>query len=150
VQVKLYEAGIKKRPPGLLLEDILHSTGGAYETTTHLPPTFRKHIREVAELTSDKQLLKIADLSEVPVSLKHLRHLDPQTRIVMGCRLDVSSEESKRLSRKLKVVPDRKATIFVDHTIPGATTGATAANDLRSPRTDMNGQAVDHPGDGLD
>jgi hypothetical protein len=33
----------------------------------------REDIREVAELTSDEQLLRIAELPEVPVSLEHLR-----------------------------------------------------------------------------
>ena len=113
-QVKLYEAGIRKMPPGLVLRDILGETGGAYETTTYLPPKFREHIREVAELTSDEQLLRIADLSKAPVSLEHLRHLDPQTRIVMGCRLDVTPEESERLGRpRLELPPDPKATILV-------------------------------------
>jgi hypothetical protein len=37
----------------------------------------RDDLREVAELTSDEDLRRIADLSEVPVPLGHLRHLDP-------------------------------------------------------------------------
>jgi hypothetical protein len=147
--MKLYEARIQQRPPGIVLQDILRETGGAYETTTELSEKFREDIREVAELTSDEQLLRIADLSEVPVSLEHLRQLDPQTRIVMGCRLDVTLEESKRLGRRLKLPPDPKTTVLVeDYASPGAAAGAIPANHLWSSRTDMNGRGTAHPGDG--
>ena len=62
--------------PGVVLGDVLQRTGGAYETTTHLTPKFREDIREIAKLTSDDQLRRIAELPEVPVSLKHLHHVD--------------------------------------------------------------------------
>ena len=58
--------------PGVVLGDVLQQTGGAYETTTRLTPKFREDIRETAVLTSDDQLLRIAGLPEVPVSLEHL------------------------------------------------------------------------------
>ena len=60
---------------------------------------FRFWIRAVARLTSDDELLRIADLPEVPVSLENCRQLDPQTRIVMICRLDVSPAETPRWRR---------------------------------------------------
>ena len=47
---------------------------------------FRDCIRAVAKLTSDDELLRIAELPEVPVSLEKCRQLDPQTRVVMACR----------------------------------------------------------------
>ena len=53
---------------------------GAYETTTPLTAKFRGYIREVAELTADDELLRIAELPEVPVSLENCRQLDPQER----------------------------------------------------------------------
>jgi hypothetical protein len=87
------------RPPGVVLADVLRQTGGAYEVTTPLTETFRGYIREVAELTSDDELLPIAELSEAPVSLEGCRQLDPQTRIVMFCRLDVSPAETPRWRR---------------------------------------------------
>ena len=109
----------------MFLQDILRETEGAYETTTELSEKFREDIREVAELISDEPLPRIADLSEVPVSLEHLRQLDPQTRIVMGRRLDVTLEESKRLGRRLELPPDPKTTVLVeDHASPGAAAGA--------------------------
>jgi hypothetical protein len=85
--------------PGVVLGDVLQRTGGAYETTTRLTPKFREDISEIAELISDDELLRIAELPEVPVSLEHLRHVDPQTRIVVGYRLDVTPAESPRLRR---------------------------------------------------
>jgi hypothetical protein len=91
--MKMYRAGIEKRHPGVVLADLLRQTGGAYETTTPLTEKFRGYIREVAELTADDELLRIAELPEVPVSLENCRQLDPQTRVVMFCRLDVSPAE---------------------------------------------------------
>ena len=70
------EIGAMRAEPGIVLGDVLQRTGGAYETTTRLTPKFREDIREIAELTSDDELLRIAELPEVPVSLEHLRHVD--------------------------------------------------------------------------
>jgi hypothetical protein len=84
---------------GVVLADVLRQTGGAYQTTTPLTETFRGYLREVAELTSDDELLRIAELREVPVSLENCRELDPQTRVVMLCRLDVSPAETPRWRR---------------------------------------------------
>jgi hypothetical protein len=78
--------------PGVVLADVLQRTGGVYETTTRLTPEFR----EIAELTSDDEFLRIAELPEVPVSLEHLRDVDPQTCILVGYRLDVTPAESPR------------------------------------------------------
>jgi hypothetical protein len=94
--MRLSAATRGRRPPGVVLADVLRRTGGVYETVTPLSAKFRDDIRAVAELTSDDRLLAIADLPEVPVSLEHLRELDPQTRIVMLCRLDVSPGEAPR------------------------------------------------------
>ena len=57
---------------------------------------FRVCIRAVAGLTSDDELLRIADLPDVPVSLENCRQLDPQTHFVKVCRLDVSPAETPR------------------------------------------------------
>lgn len=76
--MRIHEAGLRACPgqPGLLLADVLRRTGGVYRTTTPLAPHFHDNIREIAELTSDAELLAIAELTEVPVSLEHLRGLD--------------------------------------------------------------------------
>jgi hypothetical protein len=87
------------RPVGIVLADLLRQTGGVYKTSTPLTETFRGYIREVAELTSDKELLGIAELREVPVSLENCRELDPQTRVVVISRLDVSRAETPRWRR---------------------------------------------------
>jgi hypothetical protein len=85
--------------PGVVLADVLGRTGGVYETTTPLTEKFRDDIRAVAELTSDRELRRIAGLPEVAVSLENCRQLDPQTRIAMICRLDVSPAETPRWRR---------------------------------------------------
>jgi hypothetical protein len=87
------------RPPGVVLADVLRQTGGAYETAIPLTETFRGYIREVAELTSDDDLRRIAELPEVTVSLENCRQLDPQSRVVMFSRLDVSPAETPRWRR---------------------------------------------------
>ena len=103
--------------PGVVLGDVLQRTGGVYETTTRLTPKFREDIREIAELTSDDELLRIAELPEVPVSLEHLRHVDPQTRILVGYRLDVTPAESPRLRRRLALPPDPRITLHFDEVV---------------------------------
>jgi hypothetical protein len=100
--------------PGVVLGDILQQTCGLYETTTRMMPKFRDDIREIAEVTSDGQLLRIAELTEMPVSLEHLRHADPQTRILIGYRLDVTPAESPRLCRRLALPPDPMITLHFD------------------------------------
>jgi hypothetical protein len=87
------------RPLGAVLADLLRQTGGAYVTTAPLTEKFRGYLREVAELTSDEELLRIAELPEVPVSLENCRQLDPQTRVVIISRLDVSPAETPRWRR---------------------------------------------------
>ena len=119
VQVKAYEAGLTCGPPGLILADILQRTGGVYETTLHLDPRMRDDLREVAELTSDEDLSRVADLSKVPVPLGHLPHLDPQTRIVVGARLDYTDQERQWLSRRPHRADTGIAILLGDHVIPG-------------------------------
>ena len=103
--------------PGVVLGDVLQRTGGAYETTTRLPPKLWEDLCEIAELTSDDELLRVSELPEVPVSLEHLRHVDPQTRILVGCRLDVSPAESPRLRRRLALPPDPRMTLHLDEIV---------------------------------
>jgi hypothetical protein len=114
--------------PGVVLGDVLQRAGGAYETTTQLTPKMREDIREIAELASDDQLLAVSELPEVPVSLEHLRQVDPRTRIVVGCRLDVTPAESPRLCRRLALSPDPRITLHLDEVvfpgIPGRFWGA--------------------------
>jgi hypothetical protein len=90
----------KVLPLGFVLADVLRQAGGAYQTTTTpMSGKFRDCIRVVAQLTSDDELLRIAELPEVPVSLENCRQLDPQTRFVTVCRLDVSPAETPRWRR---------------------------------------------------
>jgi hypothetical protein len=118
--VRLYEAGVwggcGGRQPGLVLAEVLQRTGGVYEMTTPLVPQLRADIREVAELTSDAELLVIAELSEVPVSLEHLRGIDPQTRILVRSELSYEGDEGLLVSRGRERRPGL-ATIMPDGTV---------------------------------
>jgi hypothetical protein len=113
-QMKAYVAGIKSNPPGLLLRDVLQDTRGVYTTTTFLPESFRASIRRVAELSSDQELLRISDSSELPVSLEHLRGVDPAALIVIGCRLQYTADERRQLG-VTEVRPDPRNTIEIDN-----------------------------------
>lgn len=113
--MRVYEAGLRTclRRPGVMLADVLRRTGGVYQTTAPLSPRLRDAIREVAELTSDSDLLAIADLDEVPVSLDHLRGLDPRTRIVIRTELCYEADEGAQVSRARKHRP-AVATVMPD------------------------------------
>jgi hypothetical protein len=118
IAARAFEAGITNCPPRLTLGDVLQRTGGAYETTLPLSARFRDRIREVAELSGDGHLLRIAELEEVRISLEKFRDLDPQTPVIIGCRLDPTPEESARLPRD-DHPPDPKNTLFSDdYTMP--------------------------------
>ena len=109
--------------PGVVLGDVLRRAGGVYETTTRLTPKFREDIREIAELTSDDQLFRVSELPEVPVSLEHLRDVDPQIRILVGYRLDVTPAESARLRRRLTLPPDPRIALHFDEVVFPGTSG---------------------------
>ena len=79
--------------------------------------------RTYAELTSDDDLLRIAELPEVPVSLEHLRHVEPQTRIMVGYRLDVSPADSPRLRRRVALPADPRITLHFDEVVFPGTSG---------------------------
>jgi len=115
-------------PPGVVLGDVLQRTGGTYETTTRLTPKFREDLREIAGLTLDGKLRRMVELPEMPVSLEHLRGLDPLIRILVGYRLDVTPAESPRLRRRLALPPDPRITLQLDEVpipdIPGGFWGA--------------------------
>jgi hypothetical protein len=100
--------------PGVVLGDVLQRAVGACETTTRLTPRFRAVIREIAEVTADGRLRRLAELAEVPVSLEHLRDADPRTRVLIGYRLDVTAAESPRLCGRLALPPDPAITLHFD------------------------------------
>jgi hypothetical protein len=132
--VRLYEAGVWTgcggRPPGLVLAEVLQRTGGVYETTVWLTPELRADIREAGELTADAELLAIAELPEVPVSLEHLRDLDPQTRILVRAELRYEGGEGLRAGRSRERRPGL-ATILAD--------GTVVSGDVRPERASPDG-----------
>jgi hypothetical protein len=120
VVVKAYEAGLTCGPPGLVLADVLQRSGGVWETTVPVSAPMREDLQELAELTPYEQLRKMAELSEVRVPLRHLRHLDPQTRIVLGFRLDYTDAERQWLSSKPGRADRGIACLLGDYVIPGS------------------------------
>ena len=135
--MRIYEAGLRAcpGPPGLVLAEVLRRSAGVYETTTPLPPHFRDQIREVAELTSDVELLAIAELTEVRVSLEHLRGLDPQTRIIIRSELIYEADEGARVSQTTDPRP-ALATILPDGTVVAGDATPDSALGIRGGRSD--------------
>jgi hypothetical protein len=93
-QYQAYLRG-EKKGPGVLLADVLHETGGAYEVTVILPQKFLRRIAATAAETGDVELAAAAGSERFVVSLEHLRGLDPATtRIVYGTRFDERPEQA--------------------------------------------------------
>jgi hypothetical protein len=90
-------AGVTKNPPGVTIKSILEHTGGVYEHKLEMRDNYREKVRAVARLTGDEELMKIADHTEVAISLEHLRDIDPETRIEVGYWLEYTPEERERL-----------------------------------------------------
>ncbi|MGH6656674.1 MAG: hypothetical protein ACRDVE_15900 [Actinocrinis sp.] len=116
---RIWEAGFSTCPgqPGQVLADVLRRTGGVYETTAPVPPHMRAEIRAVAELTSDTELLAIADLTEVPVSLEHLRGISPQTRITIRTEFRFETAEEGVCASRVTERRPAVATIMPDGTV---------------------------------
>jgi hypothetical protein len=114
---KMYKAGIKKTPPGERLANVLEESGGVYEVEARIPDDMRNDMRRVAEFSSDTELLSIANRGTAPISLEHLRGVDPQTLIVYGHNLRYTEEEGERL-RQLEAPPDlnSKNSMYWDRT----------------------------------
>lgn len=108
-----YAAGVTKNPPGVPIKEILKRTGGVYENKLELTKKFREQVRTVARLTGDEELMKIAELPEVTVSLEHLRNVDPETRIHVGYWLEYTPEEMERLGLNRERPFDPKKAIAV-------------------------------------
>lgn len=89
------------REPGLVLHEVLDRNGGRYEITMPIGERIREQARICAQVSGDEEMARIASLSEVTISLEHLRGLDPGTRIVCGYGLeDFTDAERGRLPRK--------------------------------------------------
>ena len=101
VQWEIHARGLGcGREPGLVLLDVLDRNAGRYETTMPMADTTREQARICAEVSGDEEMTRIASLSEVTISLEHLRGLDPSTRIVCGYGLgDFTDAERDRLPR---------------------------------------------------
>jgi hypothetical protein len=99
------------REPGLVLQEVLDRNGGRYETTLPIGERIREQARICARVSGDEEMAQIASLSEVTISLEHLRGLDPGTRIVCGYGLgDFTDAERGQLPRDEG--PVDPATIF--------------------------------------
>ena|SRR5271166_4604606 len=108
-----YVTGIKKNPPGVPINEILKRTGGVYEDRLEMKEEFREELRNVGRLTGNQELLAIAKLPTVNISLQHLRDVDPRTRIVVGYGLNYTPEESERFGLNRERVADPATTVDV-------------------------------------
>jgi hypothetical protein len=115
-----YAAGVTKNPPGVPIKEILKRTGGVYENKLELPKKLREEVRTVARLTGDEELMRVAELSMVTVSLEHFRDVDPETRIYLGYWLEYTPEEMERLglNRERPVDPKKAIAVGLDPAHP--------------------------------
>jgi hypothetical protein len=85
----------------------------------------------------------------LPVSLEHFRRVDPQTRIVVGYRLDVTPAESPRLRRRLALPPDPRIALHFDEVVfpdtPGRFWGAMLGTRCRMTARGRSGQEATGP-----
>lgn len=113
-EYKVYAAGIRKTQPGVRLGDVLERTGGVYRMELEISRSMRDQMREAAQISSDKELLAIANRGSSVISLEHLRGLDPDTMVVIGHRLNFTPEESAILSPKYQADLSPKDAIYSD------------------------------------
>lgn len=135
------------RQPGLVLREVLDRNGGRYETTMPMSDGIRKQARVCAQVSGDEEMARIAGLSEVTISLEHLRGLDPGTRIVCGYGLgDFTGAERDRLPRYEG--PVDAATIIegpFDPRTRGASCGRLPTADRWKPRHGRQGHGTVRP-----
>jgi len=97
------------REPGLVLHEVLDRNGGRYEITMPVDERIREQARICAQVSGDEEMARIASLSEVTISLEHLRGLDPGTRIVCGYGLeDFTDAERGRLTPQRRLRRSRQ------------------------------------------
>lgn len=88
------------REPGLVLRDVVGRSGGRYQATMPMLNRLREQARTCAEVSGDEEMARIVSMSEVTISLEHLRGIDPCTRIVCGYGLcDLTDAERNQLPR---------------------------------------------------
>jgi hypothetical protein len=105
--------GITGRPPGTVLQEILDRNGGRYETELDLRGglfPMRGQARLLAGLPGNEELDQIADLDAVPISLEHLRGIDPRTRLAIGYCLTGLSEQEQELLNRHRPLPRNPGT----------------------------------------
>jgi hypothetical protein len=79
----------------LTLASVLQRNGGVYLTAIPLSSSMPEHMRGIAELTGDTDLLAISQFQEVPVSLEHLRGIAPDTQITVRAEFTPDTDEER-------------------------------------------------------
>ena len=113
--MKAYHGGFLTTPPGRVFRELLEETGGAYAITLVIPPYTVERLRQVAELTSDRQLLEISRHPEIRISFELLRGTDPEARVSVGGKLTYEPGEAERLGLYDHRPPDPKTSFLVEY-----------------------------------
>jgi hypothetical protein len=109
-----YTTGVTKNAPGVPIKEILQRTGGIYENRLEMSDAFREQLRTAGQLPGNEELLEIAALPTVNISLEHLRGVDPNTRVVVGYGIEYTEEESQQLGLNSDEAVDPTRTVQVD------------------------------------
>lgn len=94
-QARLSDAGRLPFRPGRPLREYVED--GRYEFQMPLANDVRAQLREAARLTGESGLSRLADSTQVTISLEHLRGLDLDTRILCGVSINYTEEEARAL-----------------------------------------------------
>lgn len=98
--------------PGVILREVLDHNGGRYENTLPFSPSFQEQLRLLGEVPANEELGRIAELTEVTISLEHLRGVDPGTRITCGYGLTDFTDDDQAILPPHKGPADPGKTLF--------------------------------------
>lgn len=91
--------GSAPSPSGTPLRSILAKQDEDHNYRLYVGGRFRDQLRHVANLTGDNGLANLAERGYATVSVAHLLHLDPDTKIRNGMHIKYTEEQSRIMSR---------------------------------------------------
>jgi len=83
-----------RRPRGQKLGDVLAEAGDAQVVRVQMEG-HREHIETLWRATGKQEYRGLADQVQVDVSVAHLAHLPPETRVLIGIEVYYSEDEAR-------------------------------------------------------
>lgn len=96
---RAHAQGMTPNPAGRMLREYLELSGGEYIFRMPMDPRTRAKLLQVAAISNDDDLRRIADQSHVTISLEPFRNADPdKTRIVCGHKIEYTEAEGLQVA----------------------------------------------------